>query len=598
MKKIISILFAAILLFVFSVPLFAQGTVWYYSDDLSIAVPVADDTALLTRNMSSDDPFLAKTGQTREIILASFIQNNVYLQLWKTDLSSVISISMTDSDFNDMNNFKEADWGNFISSIYNEFDYADVSEIVIFPSPDRTYAQFTIFANNGVSDIYSYYYVTIYQGKKIVIQLYAQNGDPSENQIEAFNSFAEDIYFGTEEEIFGGSFQYADSSSNAPLIYTDKPVNTSFTVPANWSPEPVTGMDPYVTAVFVLNTDNDMAIVYGSEDQWAKKFKSLGGGITRADINNDYFTEAEIEGAFDFPTSVGVKYVDDVKYFYFNTRSGDRVSTSMIMYHNAVFYWFEFYGDESNPYYDDFLSLLKSVKYPAVSAPASPQSTPASSQSTSVASKSSSLQSSVQSVFAPSATNSTQSMPAPSQSVSAIADEEEGSPIAAIRNFNTKHVGLYIALAVVLFALPILIYRYVVRKQPVDPKRAMEIVLIYGAVSLAALAAIAAFLEGSWVAVGIVLIWHIASYFILISGREQTVFNSCIETAPMENRYQLAPTLQWQPTINDEKPKPAEETGVNSKQPLFCEICGSRLKEESKFCSQCGATVVPLREEK
>ena len=141
------------------------------------------------------------------------------------------------------------------------------------------------------------------------MQLVVQNDDPSENQIEAFHSFAEDVCFGTEEEIFGGSFQYAESAPNAPLIYTDKPVNTSFTVPSNWSPEPVTGTDPFVTAVFVLNTDNDMAIVYGSEDQWAKKFKSLGGGITRADINNDYFNESEIERAFDFPTSVSVKYV-------------------------------------------------------------------------------------------------------------------------------------------------------------------------------------------------------------------------------------------------------------------------------------------------
>ena len=79
MKRIISVLFAAILLFVFSVPLFAQGVVWYYSDDLSIAVPVWDDTALLSRNMSANDPFLIKTGQTRETLLASFKQNNVYL---------------------------------------------------------------------------------------------------------------------------------------------------------------------------------------------------------------------------------------------------------------------------------------------------------------------------------------------------------------------------------------------------------------------------------------------------------------------------------------------------------------------------------------
>jgi len=581
-RRIISVLFAVMLVFGLTVSVGAENTVWYYSDDLGIAVPVSDGMSLLSRYMSADDPLLTKLGQTRETVLATFYENNVYLQLWEDDLSGVINISMTSSSLKDMRDFDETEWDSFITSILDEFDYADVSDITVYYLLNGTYAQFSIYVYNGASYIYCYYYVTVYQGKKIVIQLFSQSGSPTSSQQKAFDSFVGGIYYGTEEEIFGDSSGSSSFVSTSAFTYTDDAVDTSFTVPANWYSEAVSGTDPYVTAVFVSNEDEDAVIVYGSEDQWSD-YSSLKG-IARADINNDYFTEKEIEDKFEFTTDISVKYVDGVKYFTFKSYSGNMVSTSLIMYHNAVFYWFEFYGDENHPYYGDFISLIKSVKYPEVSVPATSQSKPASSQNTSAGSQSS--------------VASLQSVPASSQSKPASTVGGNEGAASAIRAFNTKNKGLYIALAVVLFALPILIYRYAVRKRPVEPKRAMEIVLIYGAVSLAALAAIAAFLEGSWVAVGIVLIWHIASYFILTSGRKQAVYNDYIVTVPAETHYQPTPTLQWQqPTVHNEIPKPAQEPSVNSKQPLFCEMCGSKLKEGSKFCSQCGATVVLLREE-
>jgi len=166
-----------------------------------------------------------------------------------------------------------------------------------------------------------------------------------------------------------------------------------------------------------------------------------------------------------------------------------------------------------------------------------------------------------------------------------------GSPAAAIRTFNAKNEWLYIVLAAVLFALPILIYRYAVRRRPVESKRAMAIVLIYGAASLAVISAAAAFLNGSWIAVGAVLLWHIASYFILTYGRKKTENSDSILIEPVNSHYPSPPGMEVRRAETDAGTQTPEKTQEKLKQPKYCEMCGAKLRHGCNFCPECGAKV-------
>lgn len=127
------------------------------------------------------------------------------------------------------------------------------------------------------------------------------------------------------------------------------------------------------------------------------------------------------------------------------------------------------------------------------------------------------------------------------------------------------------------------------------PKQALVIVLICGGVSLAVMTLAAIFLKGSWVAVGMVLLWHIVGYYMLTQGRQINEQVNMTGAAPPFDVYDI-------PVQRHTDPGAYTQTAVASiprqadkqEQPLYCEMCGMKLRPGSKFCPNCGEKVIPL----
>lgn len=158
--------------------------------------------------------------------------------------------------------------------------------------------------------------------------------------------------------------------------YTDKDTGVTFTVPDGWNKATLYEQRNYLDTKFESVADPGLIILYGSTDIWSELSPSERAGYSRADLSSDIFTKQDIADIF----GTNQYLVDDITYggvHYFKVviitekeALGLKLSitmTQLFRVENGWGYTFQFAGDESSPYYADFVSLIKSAKYPEVS---------------------------------------------------------------------------------------------------------------------------------------------------------------------------------------------------------------------------------------
>ena len=166
---------------------------------------------------------------------------------------------------------------------------------------------------------------------------------------------------------------------------------------------------------------------------------------------------------------------------------------------------------------------------------------------------------------------------------------------AALENNSTGSEGSNIFSALLnilfigaIFSLPIIIYRYAVKRRPVERKKAWIISLLYSIFSALAVLAILAFQRG-WLLAAFLLLWSWANYRILTGERRKNVpvdgtpAESAVEGQKNAAAYPLAATEEKSP---DEDPAHIEADSIR-----FCHQCGGELVSGSRFCAHCGAKI-------
>lgn len=107
-------------------------------------------------------------------------------------------------------------------------------------------------------------------------------------------------------------------------------------------------------------------------------------------------------------------------------------------------------------------------------------------------------------------------------------------------------------ITVSLYSLPIFIYRFGIRKAPVEKKKAKRITIIYGICAFLVMSALLLSLGGDQIAGSAILLWSFINYRVLTAGGG----------------------------------------GTQSKRaPSYCRICGNKLAPGNTYCDQCGAKV-------
>ncbi len=597
LKKLICVLFAVILCLGMVVSVSA-AEMTYYLDEFGLKISIPSELYVFTKDTDADYAGYALFGYTKDSLANIMTSANCYLMSFNSKSDTAISIASKKSEFPDLSTFSDDELELLCSTQKNQFssDGAIVSKSDIYQQAQTVFHRIVYRLISGTDFTNCIQYTTILDGNTIVVQFQALSREMTSTDEVVMQSVVDSIRFDSLSPSQTSSKANASSqktssktasmipkassvASTAQFPYTDSETEVRLIVPANWSKVPLTETNGNAEVQFSSNVDKNTTIQYGSTDEWNSKFSLLGGGTTREDINSSYFEDTDIAEIFGVTTEdVTTVYYSGRRYFRFQiwdyedqTGSSGYVTTNMIFYDNGYLYWFRFHGTTYSKYYADFEFLLNRVRYPGMS-------------------------------------NSNAS----AQNNKAI--------FSTLRNLNSINAWLFIISIVLLFALPIIIYRYAIAKKPVESPKAMKITIFYGLAGTAVTALFAVFSNIGFACVGSVILWSFINYLMLVNGKKpieqaatetepqnsipawklygQTADSFKIDTRPAASEKDVVPNEVYTTIKTDAAPtSPEQAVSMNVDAPEFCYNCGAKLKSTSKFCPKCGTKTEKLGDE-
>lgn len=378
---------------------------------------------------------------------------------------------------------------------------------------------------------------------------------------------------------------FAESSNT----YKDSTTGISFTIPHGWSQVPLTEEREYIKVKYLPESNDGASIQFGCADIWDKMSDSDKVGCSRSDINHsstiDSYTKEEILQMLGYD-SLGAKidtvYYDGIEYLkiaadtemsVFNVSANVRM---IILLRIDNGYWYQFvYGDmDGKSHFQEFEAMMNSVEYPT-------------------------------------------------------------STKTSYKNIDTNNYGnqqldfsnlfLSVLITITIYSLPIIIYRYGIKKRALSEKKAKKITFIYGTIAFFVMAILLGGAPG-----GAIILWSFVNYKVLTTPNKndngtkhevsddginlethlKEVNKENIEIAENEVEEdevfvggfvveEIEETgLEKESTIetklNKEHPVIVEEIIEIKNHPkvLFCRKCGTRLLDDSDFCHKCGLRVI------
>ena len=174
-----------------------------------------------------------------------------------------------------------------------------------------------------------------------------------------------------------------------------------------------------------------------------------------------------------------------------------------------------------------------------------------------------------------------------------------------------SYIFLALILLIALYSLPIVFYRYVIRRRSVNRRKAKIIALSYALCFFVIVFLLVQTPEAISILGGIIFLWGWVNYRMLIHGLDKEL----LAKMPMsQEEYRpgsrVTDSQEHDPgaIVSDEatsaRQLPLEVEGETRSQPrtggsmgngesglLYCHICGNRLVVGSKFCNRCGTAI-------
>ena len=372
-------------------------------------------------------------------------------------------------------------------------------------------------------------------------------------------------------------------------IYRDTISGTSFTVPDGWTEQPLSQDRDFIQVKFTPDDGGLATILFGSADIWEQLTEAEKNGLSRDEYNIALFTKDDMAYTLDVNVS-DIKNVELGSTNFYRvdltsegTSSGITINYTQSIYttiQNGYFIQFQyvFSGNDSNR--GVFEETVKNASIP-------------------------------NSVTSPSATASPQ-VTNQSQTVNTTKKHSDTS-----FQFDLGGILLSLLITVLIYSVPIMVYRYGILKKPVERKKAKIITIAYAFVAFLVMAVILS-ARGMGAPGGAIILWSYINYSMLTKGKNKDMSSAFPNTddsgtdstiiseetfeegsaIPTSSRTNLGAAKQidddYDSSIISPQKTPEKRVQVhlyNEESAKFCHKCGSELMEGSLFCHKCGTRV-------
>lgn len=543
MKRLIRSLFAGAYILAFlSIAAFATNTNTYRLDALGMRVEIPDNYIVFTRNVQDDDPNLSLYGLTKEDMLSAMETRDIYLNAWDENATFEIVVTMTESSLGDFNQLSDTELLTLASSLETVYDAAGVTYLrsEIYQNDQTKFLKIYINQPNDGITVYGVQYYTVYNGKAINLTLQSYEGMIDAAKESAMQNIVYSAHFDRDPVLS------ETPAATASFTYTDENSGVTFTVPANWVEAPMNQERYYLDAKFTSNLEEGLSIfftcedVYASEELWSDLSEAERNALTRSDIDNSIFTKSDIAELFGCEADeVSMVFYRGKEYFRVETVSsattyGIDISvpmTNLVRCENGYIYLFQFNGHEDHPYFGDFEALVSSVEYPA----------------------------------------------------------------DGMQTDLTANLILNLLATIAIYSLPIILYRYAIKREPVGRSKAKKITIIYGICAFIVMSILIFAINGSGAAGGAILLWSWVNYRVLIGGAKPAQEPAAdTPEQPLQlptDRVDFTEAGAQTEMPPPELPAAAPVEKTAAKAIRYCHKCGARLPLDGLFCSQCGIKI-------
>ena len=334
--------------------------------------------------------------------------------------------------------------------------------------------------------------------------------------------------------------------------YTESKV--AFIVPKGWTEAPKKEEWEYIDAKFTLDKDNAISINYIFTDFYEELPGAQKTLWSRDELNNSFFSYADVADIFGCDTKdISMVSYGGKEYFMAETLSTatslnlEIPMTQMLLLEEGNGYFYQFVGHRDSKYFDDFEFLVSNAKYPTTT------------------------------------------------DRNSITTQETTKTNNLLQNYTVLNLLVSLIITITVYSLPIIIYRYSIKKEPISNKKAKKITIIYGIGAFIIMSVIIAALNGSGAAGGSIILWSWINYKILIGGKNKaTVRASDIIEKKSVNTVEEKDSVEENNDTYFESIALTEPTDDKSKtniDKIYCYKCGEALPVDSHFCHKCGAKV-------
>lgn len=396
MKKIASFVLALIILSPIMCPAYAySGTGYfgyagyhdYYIAEAGISLAFSDEYHVLTRNPSEYDYMLRSLGYTLEEWQDYMVESGTYIDAITNDYTSEITFGASQSyfpEFSSLPNYLIMALCSPVCTYFTELGYENAS-LSVYENGQTKFAVLYFSYENSFGPVEEKLFMTSHDNTIYTFTLIALDGEISEEEEDLFLNTIDSIRF----DIPAPAPEIKESDS---FIYHDDSTGVEYLVPANWTLTNTKEIDSYRIANFTygdgISTLEILTADFWNELSWHEKLfiskKSL-------DIDNYDLSVDDIEELLGemFPSSISIgdgieaeiyvsnaekteldgrKYISADLVFIsdFSGLQAEIPASLMALVNEGKLYMYICSGSDSDEYYADLISLVRSADYSGV----------------------------------------------------------------------------------------------------------------------------------------------------------------------------------------------------------------------------------------